>query len=71
MTSEEYSNPIMMALQYPHKKFSSIGPFVDVSGKIKYCISCGNMATKEAIFTAYGVSILEKYCDSCAKKNIP
>jgi hypothetical protein len=70
MTSEKNSNPIKMSLQSFHKNFSSIRAFVDVDGKTKYCVSCGNTATQEAIFTVDGAIILEKYCDSCAKKNI-
>ena len=53
------------------KNFSSIRAFVDVAGKTKHCVSCGNTATQEAIFTVEGASVIEKYCDSCAKKNIP
>jgi len=71
MTRENKSNPMIMSLQSPYKKFSSIGAYVDVSGKTKYCVSCSNTATQEVIFTADGSTILEKYCDSCAKKNIP
>ena len=52
------------------KKFSSIGAFVDADGKIKPCVICGNTATQEAIFAVEGATIIEKYCDSCAKKNI-
>jgi hypothetical protein len=52
------------------KKFSSIRAFVDAGGKIKYCVSCGNTATQEAIFAVEGATMIEKYCDSCAKKNI-
>ena len=52
------------------KKFSSIRAFVDVGGNTKPCVICGNTATQEAIFTVEGASIIEKYCDSCAKKNI-
>jgi hypothetical protein len=70
MTSEKNSNPIKMSLQSFHKNFSSIRAFVDVGGKTKYCVSCGNTATQVAIFTVDGATILEKYCDSCAKKNI-
>jgi len=44
--------------------------FVDVDGKIKHCVSCGNTATQEAVFTVEGATILEKYCDTCAKKEI-
>ena len=52
------------------KNFSSIRAFIDAGGKTKYCVSCGNTATQEAIFTVEGATILEKYCDSCAKKKI-
>ena len=52
------------------KKFSSMSAFADVGGNIKSCVICGNTATQEAIFTVEGATIIEKYCDSCAKKNI-
>ena len=52
------------------KNFSSIRAFVDVGGKTKYCVSCGNPATQEAIFSVEGATMIEKYCDLCAKKNI-
>jgi len=71
MTRENKSNPMIMSLHSPCKKFSSIRAYVDVSGKTKYCVSCSNTAAQEVIFTADGSTILEKYCDSCAKKNIP
>ena len=50
------------------KNFSSIRAFVDAGGKTKYCVCCGNMATQEAIFTVDGDTMIEKYCDSCAKR---
>ena len=70
MTSENNPNPIIMSLHSPFKKFSSIRAFVDVGGNTKPCVICGNTATQEAIFAVEGASIIEKYCDSCAKKNI-
>ena len=70
MTSEKNPNPMMISLHSPFKKFSSIRAYVDVSGKTRYCVSCSKTATQEAIFTVDGASIIEKYCDSCAKKNI-
>jgi hypothetical protein len=70
MTSEKKSNLIMKSLQSFHKKLSLMRAFVDVDGKIKHCVSCGNTATQEAVFTVDGATILEKYCDTCAKKNI-
>jgi len=51
------------------RNFSSIRAFVGVGGKTTHCVSCGNTVTQEAIFTV-GATIIEKYCDSCAKKNI-
>jgi hypothetical protein len=71
MTSKNNSNPIIISLHPFQKNFSSIRAFVDVDGKTRYCVSCGNKATQKAIFTVEGATILEKYCDSCAKKNIP
>ena len=52
------------------KKFSSIRAFADVSGNTKPCVICGNTATQEAIFAVEGATIIEKYCDSCSKKEI-
>jgi hypothetical protein len=70
MTSEKNSDPIITSLHSFHKKFSSIRAFVDVRGNTKPCVICGNRATQEAIFAVEGATIIEKYCDSCAKKNI-
>lgn len=69
MVDEINPNPVTKSLHYSYKKFSSLRAFVNVGEKTKYCINCGNKATQEAIFTADGASIVEKYCDSCAKKN--
>jgi hypothetical protein len=68
--SEENSNSIIISRSTPFKKFSSIRTFVDVDGKTKPCVICGNTATQEAIFAVDGATIIEKYCDSCAKKEI-
>ena len=70
VTNEKNSNPIPLSLHSFRKKFSSIREFVDVNGNTKPCVICGNKATQEAIFTVEGASIIEKYCDSCVKKNI-
>ncbi len=67
MISEKNSNPLTVSSLSSFKKFSSIGPFVDVDGKIKPCVICGKTATQEAVFTVEGATIVEKYCDSCAK----
>ena len=70
MTSEKNSNHVMTSLHSFHKKFSSLRAFVDANGNTKPCVICGNTATQEAIFAVEGATIIEKYCDSCAKKNI-
>jgi hypothetical protein len=50
------------------KTFSLLRPIVDVSGKAKFCVNCGNIATQEALFNVDGAILIEKYCDKCAKK---
>ena len=50
------------------KTFSSIRAFVDVGGKTKFCVNCGEMAAQETLFSLEGAMLIEKYCDSCAKK---
>jgi hypothetical protein len=53
------------------KIFSMLRTFSDSSGKTKFCISCGNKATQEALFTVGdGVIVIEKYCDTCAEKQV-
>ena len=52
------------------KIFSSIRSFVDVGRKSKFCVSCGNMATQEALFNVDGAILIEKYCDTCAEKGV-
>jgi hypothetical protein len=49
------------------KVFSLLRSFVDV-GNPKFCVSCGNMATKEALFNVDGAVLIEKYCDTCAER---
>jgi hypothetical protein len=53
------------------KMFMSLRSFTDVhhNGKIKHCVSCGNLATVEALFNVGdGVTVIERYCDVCGKK---
>ncbi|HZB17088.1 MAG TPA: hypothetical protein VE445_07970 [Nitrososphaeraceae archaeon] len=50
------------------KVFSLLREFVDVGGKSKFCVNCGNMATQEALFNVDGAMLIEKYCDTCAVK---
>jgi hypothetical protein len=38
-------------------------------GKTKFCATCGSSATVEALFdVGNGVTLLEKYCELCAKE---
>jgi hypothetical protein len=50
------------------KVFSLLRSFVDVGKNPKFCVSCGNMATKEALFNVDGAVLIEKYCDTCAER---
>ena len=53
------------------KVFSMLRSFIDNTGKTKFCITCGNKATKEALFiVGDGAILVEKYCDACAEKEI-
>jgi len=52
------------------KTFSLLRPIVDVGGKAKFCVSCGNMATQEALFNVDGAMLIEKYCDKCVEKEV-
>ena len=52
------------------KVFSLLRSFVDAGGKAKFCVSCGNMATQEALFNVDGATLIEKYCDTCAETEV-
>ncbi len=40
-------------------------------GKTKFCATCGDLATVEALFdVGNGIILIEKYCKLCAKKVI-
>ena len=52
------------------KIFSLIRSFVDVGGKAKFYVSCGNMATQEALFNVDGVTLIKKYCNTCGGKGV-
>ena len=52
------------------KVFSLLRAFVDVGKKGKFCVSCGYTATKEALFNVDGAVLLEKYCDTCAEREV-
>ena len=54
------------------KIFTSLRAYVREDhhkGKTKFCATCGNSATVEALFdVGDGVTLIEKYCDLCSKK---
>jgi hypothetical protein len=51
------------------KILRSIEPFIANPEKnARFCIQCGQVATKIAYYNIEGAVILEKYCDVCAKK---
>jgi hypothetical protein len=52
------------------KVFSSFRSFDDVGKNPKFCVSCGNTATKEALFNVDGAVLVEKYCDICAEREV-
>lgn len=54
------------------KIFSNLRSIVDNNtGKAKFCITCGQIATQEALFdVGDGVILIEKYCETCSKKEI-
>jgi hypothetical protein len=52
------------------KTLSLLRSFDDVGRNPKFCVTCGNMATKEALFNVDGAVLIEKYCDKCAEKEV-
>jgi hypothetical protein len=58
----------MQPYEIMEKVFSLLRPFVDVGRGPKFCVSCGKIATKEALFDVEDAMIIEKYCDTCAEK---
>jgi hypothetical protein len=50
------------------KTLKSIEPFTsNTEKKSRFCIGCGELATKIVKYSTEGAVILEKYCDKCAK----
>jgi hypothetical protein len=50
------------------KVFTSLRSFADSYGKPKFCATCGNVATQEALFNVGGgITLVERYCDVCIK----
>ncbi|HEY7109419.1 MAG TPA: hypothetical protein VH415_08330 [Nitrososphaeraceae archaeon] len=35
----------------------------------KYCSSCQNEASQFAMFSSVGVTVIERYCDTCINQN--
>lgn len=35
--------------------------------RLYFCVACGNIATQTALFKIEGATIIERYCDECAK----
>jgi hypothetical protein len=53
------------------KVFSTLRALIDNTGKTKFCITCGGIATQEALFNVGdGVTLIEKYCDTCSKREV-
>jgi hypothetical protein len=49
-------------------KFEPIGKDEKNKERKYYCVGCGGSATQTAFFKIQGATIVERYCDSCAKK---
>ena len=50
------------------KRLNSIEPFTSNAEKnSRFCIGCGEPATKLVKYSTEGAIIIEKYCDRCAK----
>jgi hypothetical protein len=50
------------------KTLKSIEPFTaDAKKNSRFCIGCGELATKIVKYSTEGAIIIEKYCDKCAK----
>ena len=50
------------------KTLKSIEPFTpNLEKNSRFCIGCGELATKIVKYDTEGAIIIEKYCDKCAK----
>jgi hypothetical protein len=50
------------------KTFKSIEPLTSNTEKnSRFCVGCGELATKLVKYSTEGAIIIEKYCDRCAK----
>ena len=54
------------------KIFTSLRSIIPVpNGKTKFCKTCGNTATQEALFNVDGdITVIERYCGTCAIKKM-
>jgi MinD superfamily P-loop ATPase len=54
------------------KIFTSLRSIIPVpNGKTKFCKTCGNTATQEALFNVDGdITVIERYCETCAIKKM-
>ncbi|MFY9869520.1 MAG: hypothetical protein WAK17_07365 [Candidatus Nitrosopolaris sp.] len=51
------------------KIFRSIRSLEGAKGNAKRCLSCGNVATREALFDLDGeLTLIQRYCDICMIK---
>jgi len=51
------------------KTLKSIEPFTsNVEKNSRFCVACGELATRLVKYDTEGAIIIEKYCDRCAKQ---
>jgi hypothetical protein len=48
-------------------EFEPIGKDEKNKERQYFCVSCGGVATQTALFKIEGATIVERYCDKCAK----
>jgi hypothetical protein len=49
------------------RSLRSIEPVTNERDKNKICVNCGNVSTQIAVFDVQGATVIERYCDNCAK----
>ena len=49
------------------KTLKDIEPYTETEKNSRFCIGCGEPATKLVKYSTEGAIIVEKYCDKCAK----
>jgi hypothetical protein len=69
MNNEYYCKGCLADENQMEKRLTSIRAISERKGKTKFCAHCGSVATQEALFEVEGgVTLIERYCDICAKK---